>query len=327
MNNKEITKNIKDIKIELHNKYKNQFSDLQINRVSEAIIGFTQLFGRRFIDETINDVPALAMYITETWENWKLVEPLEKSEEILKRWKEGLYKQGIIPELDIFAHLVRCGIVPDLFPSVGTKKADCKINYNKQIIYIEVTHRDLTKRMEKVIRISDEIRKSVEEIFGKRSNRVRVEILRLPTNGNELKKVIHWLQNMRNKNKGKLDDLVCFSLEEKIEGGQPLSIDFGPTVREDIIPSKSEQLPEDSPGIICFDTSVVGQDFKDWIKSVERIFQSSLHERLSAIFLYNKPLTNKKTIINGCFIDNRFARYPIDSSIKCIFEIMFNNNK
>ncbi|GAI63047.1 unnamed protein product, partial [marine sediment metagenome] len=36
------------------------------------------------------------------------------------------------------------------------------------------------------------IRKSVEEIFGKRSNRVRVEILRLPTNGNELKKVINW---------------------------------------------------------------------------------------------------------------------------------------
>ncbi|GAI61417.1 unnamed protein product, partial [marine sediment metagenome] len=27
-----------------------------------------------------------------------------------------------------------------LFPIVGTKKADCKINYNKQIIYIEVTH-------------------------------------------------------------------------------------------------------------------------------------------------------------------------------------------
>jgi len=323
MNNKEITKNIKDIKRELYNKYKNQFSDSQINRLLKAFIGFTQLFGRKFIDETINYAPALAMYITETWENWKLVEPLKKSEEILKRWKEGFYEQGIIPELDIFAHLVRCGIVPDLFPIVGTKKADCKINYNKQIIYIEVTHRDLSKRMEKLIRISVKIRKSVEEIFGKRSNRVRVEILRLPTNGNELKKVINWLQNMRNKNKGKLDDLVCFSLEEKIEGGPPSSIDFGPTVREDIIPSKSEQLPENAPGIICLDTSLGGQDFKDWIKSVKMIFQPDLYERLSAIFLYYKPLTNKKTIINGCFINNPFARYPIDSSIKCIFEKMF----
>jgi hypothetical protein len=154
-----------------------------------------------------------------------------------------------------------------------------------------------------------------------------MEILRLPANENELKKVINWLQDMRNKNKEKLDDLVCFSLEEKTEDGQLLSIDFGPTVREDIIPSKSEQLPEDSSGIICFDTSVVGQDFKDWIKSVERIFQSSLYERLSAIFLYNKPLSNKKTILNGCFINNPFARYPIDSSIKCIFEKMFNTNE
>jgi len=306
-----------------------QFSESQLQRALKAFNGLAQLFGREFIDEIFGNakVPSLVMYITETWENWKLVEPLKKSEEIVKRWKEGFYKNGIIQELDIFAHLIRCGIVPDLFPSVGTKKADCKINYNKQIIYIEVTHRDLSKRMEKVIRISDKIHKSVEEIFGKRSNRVRMEILRLPANENELKKVINWLQDMRNKNKEKLDDLVCFSLEEKTEDGQLLSIDFGPTVREDIIPSKSEQLPEDSPGIICFDTSVVGQDFKDWIKSVERIFQSSPYERLSAIFLYNKPLSNKKTILNGCFINNPFARYPIDSSIKCIFEKMFNTNE
>jgi hypothetical protein len=306
-----------------------QFSESQLKRALEAFNGLAQLFGREFIDEIIGNarVPSLVIYITETWENYKLVEPQKKSEEIVKRWKEGFYKNGIIQELDIFAHLVRCGIVPDLFPCVGTKKADCKISHNKQIIYIEVTHRDLSKRMEKLIRISDKIHKSLEEIFGKLSNRVRVKILLLPANENELKKVINWLQNMRNKNKGKLDDLLCFSLEEKIEGGQLLSIDFGPTVREDIIPSKSEQLPEDSPGIICFDTSVVGQDFKDWIKSVERIFQSDHYERLSAIFLYNKPLTNKKTILNGCFIDNPFARYPIDSSIKCIFEKMFNTNE
>ena len=306
-----------------------QFSESQLKRALEAFNGLAKLFGREFVNEIIGNakVPSLVMYITETWENYKLVEPLKKSEEIVKRWKEGFYKNGIIQELDIFAHLVRCGIVPDLFPSVGAKKADCKINLNKQIIYIEVTHRDLSKRMEKLIGISNKIHKSVEEIFRKRSNRVRMEILRLPDNENELKKVINWLQNMRNKNQGKLDGLVCFSFEEKIEGGQLLSIDFGPTVREDIIPSKSEQLPEDSPGIICFDTSVVGQDFKDWIKSVERIFQSDHYERLSAIFLYNKPLTNKKTIINGCSINSPFARYPIDSSIKCIFEKMFNTNE
>ena len=325
MNNKEIAKNIKDIKKELFNKYKNQLSDSQINRVSEAIIGFTQLFGRKFIDETINYVPALAVYITETWENWKLVEPLKKSKGVLKRWKEGFYKQGIIPELDIFAHLVRCGIVPDLFPSVGAKKADCKINYNKQIIYIEVTHRNLSEAMKKVNNISTKVLKKLPEIFKGRP--VRVEILRLPANENELKKIINWLQNMRNKNKGKLDDLVCFSLEEKIEGGSLLSINFGPTVREEIILSKSEQLPENASGIVCLDTSLGGEDFEDWIKSAERIFQSDLYKRLSAIFLYCKPLTNKKTIINGCFINNPFARYPLDSSIKCIFEKTFNTNE
>lgn len=305
----------------------NQFSESQLKRSLEAFNGIAQIFGREFIDEIIGkaQVPSLVMYITETWENWKLVEPLKKSEEILKRWKEGFYKQGIIQELDIFAHLVRCGIVPDLFPSVGTKKADCKINYHKQIIYIEVTHRNLSEAMKIGKNISTEVFKKLPEIF--KGRHIRLEILRFPTNENELKKIINWLKNIRNKNKGKLDDLICFSLEEKIESGQLLSIDFGPTVREEIILSKIEQLPENAPGIICLDTSVVGQDFEDWIKSVERIFQSNQYERLSAIFLYNKPLTNKKTIINGCFIDNRFARYPIDSSIKCIFEKMFNTNE
>ena len=241
--------------------------------------------------------------------------------------KEGLYKQGAIPELDIFAHLIKCGIVPDLFPSVGEKEADCKINYNKQIIYIEVTHRDLSKKMEKAIRICDKIHKSVEEIFGKRSNRVKMEILRLPANENELKKVINWLQDMGNKNKGKLDDLVCFSLEEKIKDGSLISIDLGSTVKKRIIKSEIKQLANGYPGIICLDTSVVGQEFKDWIKTVEGMLQSSQYERLSAIFLYNKPLTNKGSIINGCFIDNPLAKYPIDSGIKCLFEKMFNNNE
>jgi len=314
-------------KLEIKELSLNQFSESQLKRALKAFNGLAQLFGREFVDEIIGSAkaPSLVIYITETWENWKLVEPLKKSEEILKRWKEGFYKQGIIPELDIFAHLVRCGIVPDLFPSFGSKKADCKINYNNQIIYIEVTHRDLSEAMKIVKNISTEVFKKLPQIFEGRH--VRVEILRLPTNENELKKIVNWLKNIGNKNKGKLDNLVYFSLEEKIESGQLISIDLGSTVREDIILSKSEQLPEDAPGIICLDTSVVGQDFKDWIKSVERIFQSDNYERLSAIFLYNKPLTNEKTIINGCFINNRFARYPIDSSIKSIFEKMFNTNE
>lgn len=325
MNNKEIVKKFKNIRRELYDIYGNQFSDSQINRVSNAIVGFTHLFGRSFIDETIKSAPALAMYITETWENWKLVEPLKKSEEILERWKEGLYKQGIIPELDIFAHLIRLGIVPDLFPSVGSKKADCKINYNNQIIYIEVTHRDLSEAMKKVNNISTKIHDKLDKIF--KGHPVKVEILRLPTNKNELNIIINWLQNMRNKNKGKLDGLVSFSLEEKIKDGLLISIDLGSTVKKRIIMSEIKQLANGYPGIICLDTSVVGQDYKDWIKSVERMFQSNKYERLSAIFLYSKPLTNKRTIINGCFMDNPIAKHPIDVNIKCIFEKMLNTNE
>ena len=305
----------------------NQFSESQLKRAFEAFNGIAQLFGKDFIDIRFKNCrcPSEVIYITETWENWKLVEPLKKSEEILKRWKEGFYKQGIIPELDIFAHLVRCGIVPDLFPDVGSKKADCKINYNNQIIYVEVTRRDLSEAMKKVNNISTEIHDKLGKIFKGRP--VKVEILRLPTNKNELNKIINWLQNMRNKNKGNLDDIVCFSLEGKIKDGSLISIDLGSTVKKRIIKSEIKQLPEDYPGIICLDTSVVGQEFKDWVKTVEGMFQSSQYERLGAIFLYNKPLTNKRTIINGYFINNSLAKYPIDSSIKCIFEKMFNTNE
>jgi len=188
---KNTDKNMNYSKSEIKELSLNQFSESQLKRALKAFNGLTQLFGREFIDKIIGSakVPSLVIYITETWENWKLVEPLKKSGKILKRWKEGFYKNGVIQELDIFAHLVRCGIVPDLFPSVGSKKADCKINYNKQIIYIEVTRRDLSEAIKKVNNISTEIHGKLGKIFKGRP--VKVEILRLPTNKNELNKIIN----------------------------------------------------------------------------------------------------------------------------------------
>ena len=58
MNNKEIEKNFKDIRRELYDICGKQFTDSQIPRASNAIVGFTHLFGESFINVTIKSAPA-----------------------------------------------------------------------------------------------------------------------------------------------------------------------------------------------------------------------------------------------------------------------------
>jgi len=92
-----------------------QFSESQMRRSLEAFNGIAKLFGRDFIDRRFKGhrCPPEVFYITELWENWKIIEPLENSIKIIKRWKEGLYEEGLSAELCIFAHLTKSGIVPE----------------------------------------------------------------------------------------------------------------------------------------------------------------------------------------------------------------------
>lgn len=89
----------------------NQLNGKKLERAYEAFNGLSQLFGNDFLSKIFINYkyPSEIMYITELWENWKLVEFCKNSEEILKRWKNGIYGEGIFSELFIFALLVKMG--------------------------------------------------------------------------------------------------------------------------------------------------------------------------------------------------------------------------
>jgi len=328
-----------------------QFSESQLKQSLEAFNGIAQIFGREFIDKRFKGhrCPSEVIYITELWENWKIIEPLENSIKIIKRWKEGLYEEGLSAELYIFAHLTKSGIVPKLFPSIENKEPDCRINVNNQIIYIEITKRNKSKKLKRGMEIIGKVARLAGKTF--KGSHAKIAILRLPTN-NDFKIITHWLQNVGAINEGKLDNLAYFYLdtlessmskndrlnkyipphshyatyfEKGIKGTAGLYIDD--IEAKEILKREAQQLPKQYPGIICIDASSVSCGYENWIPLIKRRFQPKINKRISAVLLFSISLTNKKTIINGCFISNPFARYPIDSSIKCIFEKMFNTNE
>lgn len=329
----------------------NQFSELQIKRALEAFNEIAKLFGREFIDKRFNGkrIPAEVIYITELWENWKLIEPCKNSGEIIERWKKGLYKEGISAELYIFAHLVKSGIIPELFPCIENRKPDCRFMRNNQWIYLEVTRRETSEMFNKGLKITSEIAK----IAGKtaKSKHAKVAILRFPTD-EELKKVINWLHNIGNTNNAKLDDLAYLYLDtiqspvreddklrelvlapslyatflgKGLKGTACLYIDDNKA--KEILEREAKQLPKSAPGIICIDTSGVSCGYEKWIPLIKRRFQPKINKRISAVFLFKIALTNKKTLINGCFLSNPFANYFINDNLKNIFEKLFNNNE
>ncbi len=342
----------------------NQFSELQIKRSLEAFNGIAKLFGREFIDKRFNGnrVPAEVVYITELYENWKLVEQCKNSVEIIKRWKEGLYKEGVDAELYIFAHLIKSGIIPELFPCIENKKSDCRFMKNSQWIYLEVTHRQRSKMFIKGLKITSEIAK----IAGKtaKGKHAKVAILRFPTD-EELERIINWLYNIGNTNDTKLDDLAYLYLDakriyirkddkliEKVDlqkddklrkllppcslyavaidadkdtiGTAGLYIEDN--IAQEIFRRESRQLPKGSPGIICIDTSSPNCEYKKWIPLIKRRFQPKINKRISAVLLFTKSLTNRKVLVSGCYLSNPFANYCINDNLKNIFEKLFNNN-
>lgn len=201
-------------KLEIKELSLKQFSESQLKRALEAFNGIAQLFGRDFIDKRFKGwrCPSEVTYITELWKNWKIIEPCKNSIKIIKRWKEGLYEEGISAELFIFAHLIKSGIVPvpELFPCIENKEPDCRINLNNQIIYIEITHRNRSENFKKGIKITGKVARLAGETF--KGSHAKIAILRLP-NDNELKRITDWLKNVGNINEDKLNNLAYFYLD------------------------------------------------------------------------------------------------------------------
>jgi hypothetical protein len=325
-----------------------QFSESQLKRALEAFNGIAQLFGKDFIDKKFKGYrcPSEVIYITELWENWKIIEPCKNSIKIIKRWKEGLYEEGISAELFIFAHLIKSGIVPELFPCIENKEPDCRINLNNQIIFIEITHRNRSENFKKGIEITGKVARLAGKTF--KGSHAKIAILRLPTN-NDFKIITHWLQNIGAINEGKLGNLAYFYLdtiesplnkkdrlnkyipphsyyatflEKGIKGTAGLYIDD--IVAKEILEREAQQLPKQYPGIICIDTSSVSCGYENWIPLIKRRFQPKINKRISAVLLFSISLSNKKSLISGCFLNNIYAKYYVNDGIKIIFENIFN---
>lgn len=86
---------------------------------------------------------------------------------------------------------------------------------------------------------------------------------------------------------------------------------------------EAQQLPKEYPGIICINTSGVSCGYEKWIPLIQRRFQSNINTRISAVFLFSKAMNSEKII--GSYLDNPFAKYNINKSLKSVFEKIIKN--
>ena len=98
----------------------------KLQRAVDAFNGFKALFGRPWIDEHFQGVQSadLVLYVLSLWENWLLVNRLDKSEELMKRWKSGMEESGVSTEIGVIAYIVSTGAKVELFPKVGRRVPD-----------------------------------------------------------------------------------------------------------------------------------------------------------------------------------------------------------
>jgi len=326
----------------------NQFSESQVNRAFKAFNGLTQLFDKDFIGKRFNNVkcPSEVIYITELWENWKIVEPFKKSHKIIERWKEGLCEQGVNAELFIFAYLIKNGILSELFPCIDYKEPDCSIHVNNQIIYIEITSRERSKKFWRGTKILGKIARIAGETF--KGSHAKLAILRLPTD-NELKRICYWIKSSINTNEGLLDNLAYFYLDaiesplnkkDKLMKYLPSHSHYGTyfgkgmkgtagiyledIAANEILKREAKQLSKKYPGIICIDSSQTSSGYESWVPLIKRRFQPDINKRISAVLLFAIALSNEKSLISGCFLKNTFTKYSINDNVETIFGNIFN---
>lgn len=98
-----------------------------------------------------------------------------------------------------------------MFPYIEGKKADGRIIFNGQEIFIEITNRDKSEMFKKGIEIIGKLSRKVGEKF--KGRHAKIGILKFP-NHEELDKIDQWLKNIENIKEAGLDDLAYLYLDD-----------------------------------------------------------------------------------------------------------------
>jgi len=332
-----------------------QLTTNELQEARRAFDGFARLFGRSWIDKVFEQKrsPVLVLYIRSLWEKWLLVGGLDKSEEMIKRWRSGIEELGVTSELEVIAPLADTCSAVELFPQVGSKVPDLRFQADSPWIYCEVSGRGLSKVWKRGTDILNRVASAAANMA--EGTHGMVAILR-DLRECDIQRLISWLYSARESDEAKLDDLGVFragemgssmdqdqSLVSLVPAPRAFATSFTATdghihrkgtacmsisdrSAHEILETEASQLPRDHPGLIFLDISKVIGGITEWVPLIQRRFQPNINTRISGVILFRVSRTLEGPILQGRMLLNQYARNPLPEAVVTLLRGMFTRS-
>jgi len=323
----------------------NQLSNEELNEALAAFSGFSEIFGRTWIDVYFQGVrsPVFTRSIMAMWSDFELIRSLPNVENVVDRWRYGIRGQGVIAEVRTFAQFVRVGLEIELFPLMHKRVPDGRIRTaaGSPWTYFEVSQRAMSelkayaeKVMMRVSQVAAELNPGVH---------AKIAILRVPEEF-EVDAILEWLKSGPHSGV-ELQGLAVLAREPIETGvndgdvlyqhvGQPrfftttiasglpakkasVAMAVSDVGAKNMLDKEAQQIPANEPGFLVFDlSSVIGSGSKDWRSLIERRLQPNVHTRVGAVILTECYGSAKGRQSKSEIVVNPHATSPIGADMR-----------
>jgi hypothetical protein len=242
--------------------------------------------------------------------------------------------------------LVKNGAHVELFPEIGSRVPDCRVNVSGQEgFYVEISQRGVSKIRKRTHAALSAISNAAANIqFGTHG---MVALLKTPDEG-ELKQLIAWLNGKPNSGERFEDLAVCYisSLDRTADEHAVSKLVSEPRLfsttissgkrgtailgiadsgAQQLLEAEAQQLPRAEGGIVVLDISSVIGGLSEWVPLIQRRFQPKLNGRIRAVVLLSQSLGPYGHNVDGRLLVNPHARNPLSAeaiALLCHFETM-----
>ncbi len=331
-----------------------QLSQQELKSAIEAFNGFEQLFEKTWVDNYFKGMQSryFVLDLIQAWNDWKQISDLPKANEIIPRWKSGLYEHGVKSELRILAYLRKSKLDIELFPPVNNRLADARIKLpTKKWTYVEISRRHFSKTHIQAQFILTELSAAAAKVKVGRHGKIGIkrEITK-----NQVAEIKKWLENLQAEPAYFKDIAVFHTTGIETGGADPGDLStlfvktprrFGTNFKSDngqivhkgtailhtedvgakeMLESEAKQLPKNESGIIVLDLTHVVDGVKEWEPLILNRFKPSINTRISGVILSSTFLTQNGPETTGKFLKNPYAKIPISQDLIEILNSYFN---
>lgn len=305
-----------------------------------AFNGFASQFGRPWLDQQFRGVraPSLVSMVTQLWDDWSLVFPLNGSDQLAARWQHGFGTEGVQTEVRTVARLIRRGVSVELFPKTNGRVCDFRFCRTLEWVYAEVSGRAVSEVQKSTSSLLEAIASAAARAFPGQHAKVAIVGHGDPP---AISRIQEWIRStggdcigLEGYARFKLDGfdtaadsddffevvpeprLMAIMLANDEHGILSYKGTAAGTVAdyaaERVFQTEAAQLPRTGPGILILDVSTVIDGLEQWAPFIQRRFQPNINTRVSAVVLIRHILKQDGLHSDGKVFVNPHAAEPLE---------------